>query len=298
MSKGPFSLYDFLGYFVPGALALFFIILGQKSLFYYFEIQQIANYKKEFVELPFYLIVFYIIICYCLGHFLSYFSTLTIEAYTIWMYGYPSKNLLGVSNHPDYKSYIQFLKNDENKKPISKLLMSVLLLPLIIMDFIFGYLCSYNSVYTKKVEEPCFSLIRKKITKIFNELGYEGDVFDNKEHDFNRVLIHYNYEHTVNHGHKLMNYVSLYGFLRVASLIINFLAFFFLFHFMYGYDFTFRDINMESVVLFFKNLFIIISTAFISYMFYMGYLKFYKRYTLENLMLALVVQSPIIKETH
>lgn len=34
MEKGPFSLYDFMGYFIPGALALYLFVLFQSDIQY------------------------------------------------------------------------------------------------------------------------------------------------------------------------------------------------------------------------------------------------------------------------
>lgn len=284
MDKNPFSLFDFLGYFIPGALSLYLIILSP-DFGKYFE-KDFFNTSSSLVDMPIYMILFYIIIAYCLGHFLSFFSTLTIEKYTRIVYNDPSKLLL----------------NDDVVKPNNEIslykiniwrsVLFILIWPLILYDKIMVSCLNYNHSYLKAIDNPYKSLIRKHITSVFKEIGYDGDVF-HEDNNYHKFLIHYNYEFTKNHGHKLMNYVSLYGFLRVITLISCFFFNYTFVSIIKNYSFQFDRDGLKSFFLISFCLFLIASFTFI---FYLGYLKFYKRYTTENLMLILIVKNEMLKD--
>lgn len=282
MEKGPFSLFDFMGYFFPGALAMYLIVMGQGDIISYFSIDFFLNTAKPFLELPFHMILFYIIVSYCLGHFLSFFSTLTVEKYTRLVYGDPSKNLLSESTNKG--------KHPFRDIPFSKWrgILIALAWPLIVFDFIAVKILKYEHSYLKQISKPYLGLVRTRISDVFREMGLKEDVFSDVENNYHQFLIHYNYEFTKYHGHKLMNYISLYGFLRVITLISclfgSYLVCFFITRF--GIDLSF-----EGLVNFTKNLAVICISMFATFVFYLGYLKFYRRYTQENLMLVLIVSE-------
>lgn len=86
LSQNPFSLYDFLGYLVPGMfLILFYINLSayDSSL----GLEQFLN-SQPISELQNY--VGFVVASYLLGHALAILSSYSIERYALWKYGYPS----------------------------------------------------------------------------------------------------------------------------------------------------------------------------------------------------------------
>lgn len=117
--QNPFSLYDFLGYLIPGALLIYaFLIIRFINRASKFDvdllIENLSRVKLENI-FPF------IIAAYALGHILSYASSITIESYANWKYGYPSKYLLqSQKDRKDKKksrhSYWKKFKNNENKR--------------------------------------------------------------------------------------------------------------------------------------------------------------------------------------
>ena len=72
MEKNPFSLYDFLGYFIPGAFSLYLIILAQNSngFFYYFDINNIQNLSNNITIIY---IVFFIIVSYIIRSYIEFY---------------------------------------------------------------------------------------------------------------------------------------------------------------------------------------------------------------------------------
>lgn len=92
MLKNPFSFYDFLGYLFPGLICVIFL----KVVFSMDEqitIDTLLN-KGNFTSFSWKDTVQYTVLAYVVGHLVSYFSSLTIEPYLIWSYGYPSVFLL------------------------------------------------------------------------------------------------------------------------------------------------------------------------------------------------------------
>lgn len=98
--KNPFSLFDFLGYFFPGAFALLiiwssYIVWTKEDIlpisYLYDSIGYYSNGKSlDLVKIA----VPFILCAYILGHLISYLSAITIEFFTNKAFGYPSLYLL------------------------------------------------------------------------------------------------------------------------------------------------------------------------------------------------------------
>lgn len=276
MDKNPFSLFDFLGYFIPGAFALFlvFFLQHQCGLLYYFDLTNIPNLNRE-ISLVY--LIFFIILSYTLGHILSMVSALTIERFTVKMFDYPSKNLL---NNDSEKSWIKnyfFDKKEQSRESyfsiVLLILLFVFLLPISILTVILGTIFKLNqSIYTKSLDNHYIKMIKSNVEKIFKNHDHELDF--NKE-DYHKLLIFYSYDINQAHQPKLMNYVALYGFLRVISFILNCLSL------VLVYELILDFRNFQKIVL-------TIVVFLLSYFSYLGYLKFYRRYSQENLMILLL----------
>lgn len=289
MEKNPFSLFDFLGYFIPGSFALYLVYFLQndKGLEFYFKRE---NMMELTTDISLIYMTFFIILAYTLGHILSFLSTLTIENYTVWKLGFPSKNLLGIRTAGNY--YVKKLKNQTTVDWVPTLLsyflrfsLEVFLAPIALPSRTIGKVLDLNkSVYTKKLGEPYTALIKAKISKVFHQLD-PSLVIDFISHDYNKLLIHHSYDVNASHQPKLMNYLALYGFLRVISLIFNILSLYLLLRvcFLSKEKLTI-DFGLEPSVGFITFLI----SGFMAYVSYLGYLKFYRRYSQENLMILLL----------
>lgn len=86
--QNPFSLYDFLGYFIPGAL-LFYLILFIDYVENLSENFELKNFIEKNSDFQLDKVLFFIIISYSLGHLLNFISSITIERYANWKYNYP-----------------------------------------------------------------------------------------------------------------------------------------------------------------------------------------------------------------
>jgi hypothetical protein len=288
MEKNPFSLFDFLGYFIPGAFGLYLIyfLQNEEGLESYFKFDNVKTFNTDISILY---ITFFVIIAYTLGHILSFLSTLTIENFTVWMFGYPSKNLLGIIKADQY---FEKKKNKDNTENLSLSLLSyilrsllfIFLAPISILSVSIGNILNLNnSVYKKSLGKPYIKFIKKEINSIFQKHKNNYQMDFNKV-DYNKLLIHHSYNINIPHQPKLMNYVSLYGFLRVISFVFNLLSLFMflkIFFFNEKFYINLNDKFSADSIIFF------ISSS-LTYIAYLGYLKFYRRYTQENLMILLL----------
>ena len=80
INQNPFSLYDFLGYFIPGALLLFMLscIDWSQSGLAYLTIIENKIGGNNYLS--------FVICSYIVGHLTSFLSSVTIEKYSIWLY--------------------------------------------------------------------------------------------------------------------------------------------------------------------------------------------------------------------
>lgn len=287
IKQNPFSLYDFLGYFIPGAIFFYIVLILLKgdNINSLNDIILVVSENKEF---QFDKVLFFIIISYCLGHLISYLSSITIENFANWKYDYPSKYLLGLNREQKF-----IPKKSRWQVKMFRGLLAIIILPISFLDYILGEWFLFKSFYTKKLDDFLIEVIKEKNLELLDQL-YPPDYKKIREYDFHRIISHYVYENSKNHQFKMTNYVALYGFLRALSLICCFLFWLFTFKainevFVYyeniikieTFKFSFNDFNTELF-------FIILLALLVTYIYFMGFMKFYRRYTLEAYMLVAI----------
>lgn len=271
MKQHPFSLYDFLGYFTPGAFVLYLIflisILKDPS----------CTLKDAFMMIPSLSIeglIFMLIVSYSIGHIISYVSSITVEKYSIWQYGYPSRFLLNIKV-PRFRDHLKTFVGI-----FWGLLIIILLLPTVILDFIFGRLFGLKAFYARCLDDELIKIISLKINQLAQRIGItkENGFGENgaKDCDYFRIIQHYTYDYSKNHQSKFSNYISIYGFLRTMTLIFNLLFWYILIHIGVFHKFDLNSILILSV------------TSIVAYTFFMGFVKFYRRYTLEGFMVLVI----------
>lgn len=268
IKQNPFSLYDFLGYFVPGSVFLYGLILFysllddtptfQKLLENYFDFERIELY------LPF------IIIAYLIGHILSYLSSITVERYSVWKVGYPSKYLLG----HDYPKYYD-VDDPKLTRIFIRTLFAIFLAPITFIDLIFSGPLHLREIYAKRLDEHLINIICGNVEDLVNKLSieeYDKEIIDDEDADFFRFVYHFCVEKADAHFPKMQNYVALYGLLRTLTFIA--ILFFW--------------ISITIVLLgIIDQLFAIvlsISTGILSYILFLDFMKFFRRFSLEALM--------------
>ena len=148
MLKNPFSFYDFLGYLFPGLVCVIFL----KAIYSIEEPITIeALFNQGFVaSFSWQDTIQYTVLAYVVGHWVSYFSSLTVEPYLIWSYGYPSMFLL--KENYDKK----FFEINRNVGKILtcfwKQLVCCLIFPICFSSLFFGRLLNFRFYVLKPLD--------------------------------------------------------------------------------------------------------------------------------------------------
>jgi len=262
LKQNPFSLYDFLGYLIPGLLFL----LGIWTLRNHLAVPA-SSFTELFASMDDLSTASYIaiaLLAYVSGHFLSYCSSMTIERYSEWTLGFPSKFLLS----DEKKSYFD-IGEKSNIHYLIRCLMFILLLPISIFDIVFGKYFLLRDSYAKKVEDPLLLLINNKLSATLNKAGVSSAHTNDR---FFRYFYHFAVENSKAHLPKMQNYVALFGFMRTLTFlsIVLFWVVLYKTFCLYGFSSHF--------------IFLLSSLSIIAIVFYLGFIKFYRRFSLEVFM--------------
>lgn len=276
MNQNPFSIYDFLGYLIPGGLFLYLLYFCGITLDWdvIIQLKKTAIAQESSLSLLGYSSI--VILAYIIGHAIAICSAFLVEKYMNDTLQYPSIYLFWELNN-DFKDEV---KKDYGRT-IKYLIIKTILLPVFILDRITFYKL-YSRELTKELASPLWSMLEKSYKKIFsvdlsqlkNGYALQGDLF--------RLAYHYSYEHSSNHQPKIQNYVALYGFCRNVCLV--FLLFFWV-------AFVRLVINTLTDEMFGFNILSTLSMLLMTYVFYCGFVKFYRRFTLEVFMAFSVLKT-------
>jgi len=276
--QNPFSLYDFLGYFIPGAITLYLLIFAffhsskmkvDNKATLLEALQETIQFFSNDIYIPF------IILAYILGHFLSFVSSITIEKFSIWLHGYPSKYLIKV------KPYGYFHTKEHNKRRIiGRLTVALILFPIVYFEIIIGICLNLKQLYIKSTNELSIKIIKKGVARLYEGVT-EIQITDTnawfQEQSFFRLCYHYALENSANHTSKMQNYVALFGFTRTIAFVFTCFFWLIMWHMING---------RLGITLSFS---LPIISGVISYIFYIAFNKFYRRFSLETFMAMVVL---------
>jgi len=276
MKQNPFSFYDFLGYLIPGAFLLYtlFFLGSHYNWSIALELNKQLPKNNSLGDI---LNLFPLVISsYITGHLLSLSSSSVIEIYSKYKNGYPSTYLI---SGPRKKCYFSFSKKSEL---VAKVFIFALTLPISVFDAIFFFLRQDEGM-AFKLKSPVFEACKKILNDRFHvdttsmngTTGLDGDSF--------RLIYHFSFENSEQHANKLQNYVALYGFTRnisMAALVLFWLL-----------------IYLNLALNFATGATPIIISAATAIIFYKGFVKFYRRYSLEAMMAACIIQAKEDKNT-
>lgn len=268
LKQNPFSLYDFLGYFTPGAIFLYGLMAAyahtQPDTTILGYIADKLSFKQPEVYIPF------ILVAYTIGHFLSFLSSITVERYSIWAFGYPSKYLLDLP-HGGYYA----MEEKHRIRKFMRTLVAALLAPIVAMDWLLGARAGLRDLYAKKLDALLIATLERKLHKLMVEhadIKKPSDYGNATEHDFFRYAYHYAVENAPNHLAKMQNYVALYGFLRTLTLLSVVVFWGLVWHATRG---TFSALH---------TILLLALSVLVAYVLFMAFVKFYRRFSLEALM--------------
>lgn len=285
MDKNPFSLYDFLGYLFPGMVTLMLIVClvhlhktyGQSiPIDSYFRIKEFATAIEENKVLPWLEnTVLVVVIAYIAGHITAYLSSRTIEYFSNAVLGYPSYYLL----HDDKRyniisEFFQGAKEWDICKIFYRIVVLVSLFPIVV----FMISKALRKFISRPLDDYVINSIQTKLRELSVTLNLNvPDV--NSKADYHRIVMHYVYLNIPQSQRKADNYVAIYGFLRALTLIACLF-------FDYLFISKVSTINF-SLQIDRQAIWILLLVFLLTNILYMGFVKFYRRFTLENYMALL-----------
>jgi hypothetical protein len=276
MNQNPFSIYDFLGYLIPGGLFLYLLYFCGITLDWdvIIQLKKAAIEQESSLSLLGYSSI--VILAYIIGHAIAICSAFLVEKYMNDTLQYPSIYLFWeLNNH-----FKDVVKKNWGRR-FKYIIIKTILCPIWFLDLI-----TFNKLYsrelTKELATPLWKMLAKSYQYFFsvdlnqlkNNFALQGDLF--------RLAYHYSYDHSSNHQPKIQNYVALYGFCRNVCLV--FLIFFWVALFT-------LSINIWSGNNSHFNLISTLAMLLITYIFYCGFVKFYRRFTLEVFMAFSVLKT-------
>ncbi|QKJ72680.1 hypothetical protein HRH33_08850 [Pseudomonas rhodesiae] len=276
VKQNPFSFYDFLGYFVPGSLFVYLLIsvgshttIRESTLIKFINLSDLKGIE---------LYTPLILLAYISGHLINFLSAITVEKHLNWMYGFPSKTLLGF-----YQNNYFTTGNESIKKNIIRSIIALLLIPISAIDFFFNYVLGIKNLLNKELDPLMKEITKQKIALIMsNSSGLKSPPTEPiTETNYFLFIYHYALENSKNHAPKMQNYVALFGLMRTLTLYLVILFWVAAWHLSYS------QAEPQSIII------TLITLSTLSYIFYLSFIKFYRRFTLEALMAAIVAPPPI-----
>lgn len=271
MKQNPFSFYDFLGYMLPGAVLLYIVtfVFGVDDIVAKLSLEDASNSTASQL-LSF---IPAVIGSYLLGHVLAIGSSALIEAFTNYSNGYPSEFLFGVKPK-------KYFSSDTCGGQFGRAILWLLILPISVFKLVLKDTLKIKMFnQAKSLPKPLREATFAKCTAVLSD-GIKVDTSKMKlengiDGDYLRLLYHFIFENSERHSGKLQNYVALYGLTRNVSFVFVVL--------FWGAVYSHLFITQLNI-----GLVHIFSFAALSYTFYIGFVKFYRRYSLEAVMAASV----------
>ena len=240
--------------------------------------------------------VFVIVASYVVGHIVAYLSSSTVEYFTNHLFGYPSHYLL----HEDTINYCSVLSRYFSEHTLGsivwRIFVMLVLLPVTLVMFVFGIKFSLITFIVRPLDEYVRNSILQKLNKLSDILCLQQpDV--NSNADYHRIVMHYVYLNIESCQRKVDNYVAMYGFLRAMALIACLLFDYLLIdQIQYSYHIV-RALGIEKCVINRECIIILVVILIIANLLYMGFVKFYRRFTLENYMALLTDKAMHVNQS-
>lgn len=303
----PFSLYDFIGYFIPGSVFLFLLILfdtgkdGFCAICNFVENLSIACNNSFLHSISTF--IFFFAISYVGGHLISILSNFVIEKSYICSYH-------------NYFYYV--ILDSENKLKIKRegsFLFDILLFYIYFYEWLliilqkldvkiwdkevrermrnnilseFRHIKSPDQKIQKILKSSLLAVLNKKIICEEKDSENKEELFvldRGKKTNFFELFYHYVIEYGSNHLYKVQNYVALYGFMRNMSMVFCILFWFTLFAVFLNaigiIDLTWPRLNWLLLFVY----------SFSGFLTMFGLHKYKKRYSLEVLMATAVLSK-------
>lgn len=275
IKQNPFSLYDFLGYFIPGAVFLYVI----EAVFQFANLESNEHYYVPFI-----------LASYVIGHILSFLSTLFVEKMVHILYNYPSETLVNGYKKPLNKETVSI-----TRLIIKRTILFGFMLPVYIIErcvFFVARNSKGDLFYNERWDDLNIKAIHNACEYIHGSLNIEGNSF--------KQIYHWVYEVSPSHRVKIQNYVALYGFTRTMTFVLIIIWWMFIFmSWVYaseGKDLSISSNYVEVIKSIIFNIpfcIVLFCGSLVSFVLFAEYVKFYRRFTEEVYMAS----SAILRNT-
>jgi len=185
------TIYDFLGYFIPGALGVYlFLSLRSGTPLALSDGLPTLSWEAGLL---------FFLLAYVAGHLLSLLSALLVETYAVDLYGYPSVYLFRDDSKPRRPGFFG-------------LLVRLAILPIVLPNWLIGTLCGLSGKLIRRCDEAVGERIQAKIKSFL-------DVQELSGMEFFHLVAHWVREHAPGHASVLQAHVARKGFLRTLTLL-------------------------------------------------------------------------------
>ena len=155
---------------------------------------------------------------------------------------------------------------------LARLVVAISVLPIVVFSVVLGGLFNVRKFYIKETDNYTKTEIKKRIMRLCHKLDITEITDENImgcKLNYHRFVTFYEYEKSKKHCVKMDNYVALYDFMRSVTMVLV------VYTWYVAYHLFFWDIDIHTSLY-------VLGSAFLTYFFFMAYMKFYRRYTEES----------------
>lgn len=274
----PFTVYDVVGYLVPGYFAIWcFAAFSPEFIQLNIRVESVLNFENDLLNGGS-TIVMLLIVSYALGHLIGFLSSITVEKFANHYTDYPSRYLIEAYRFRGPIRDNTVVRNAARDWHKFRLLAVHLLMVSVIIPLWVMILSGWFSALIKPLPQNILSQLSSKYEQITQRVGsLKAD--DN----WFKFVEYYVINNQPSALARMYNYVTIYGFLRnacfVSCCMANILLLDAFFEIkpnsgshMPRFAFEIR-IFLASVVM-----------SFLSFGFLLAFIKFYRRYSEEGVL--------------
>lgn len=272
LDKLPFTTYDIIGYLTPG---IFSIWLTSYLFPNINSTERITSFFHEADAIPEQVIVSLscLAIFYTIGHIISLVSSLLIERFLLFYFGYPSKFFV-LENKINNATVRNIVKHNiqKNWRTPNFFFTTIMLFP-IFPYLIICYIIGAHGYYVKRLDRSAADILISRFKKITRK-NIQRNIEENDANWF-RVVEYTVYRENPLSTSKMYNYVVMYGFLRSICLILITVTWYCLIKAIFMIVTVYpADWNLASL---YECLIFSLITFFV----FVGFAKFFRRYSEE-----------------
>jgi hypothetical protein len=210
------TAYDILGYLVPG-LAMF--ALFDVSIAFHFQ-QMHMSYEAvclRYSTIKWQGAIPLVLLCYYVGHMISFLSSLTIERYARWRYRHPMNFLLDLTD--TYPLFFDTGGNCPKWSKIFRFLTAFAIWPLWFWESVL-LVTGILRNYVRSMGPQLVATVKEALRWLREKAGITVDPSPAYPAEFESLAINYTLESAPAHVYSLRNYIVLYGFIRSMTLVL------------------------------------------------------------------------------